>query len=178
MYVCMGAYIHTHLWVFMYICMYLCKHKFIYYCMRTYVVWIQISVCRHTCLKMYVCMYLCMYVTHGYLLLQLFVQGSCEQETILLVLNLKLYLALNNKLKNTNLRRKLFTETRYMLHEKNPRINSKTINTNSIPNLLLNWAFANIYYLYYCNKVLLLQLLVNTPVSSSIMVYFNFKWDI
>ena len=67
-----------------------------------------------------------------------FLQGSHNKETILVVLILKIYLALNNKLKSTILRRKLFGETRSMLQEKNPRSNSKIINTNPIPNFLLN----------------------------------------
>ena len=116
-----------------------------------------------------------MHISRGYLLSQLFVQGSREKETILVVLIMKLYLAFNNKLKNTILRRKLFAETRSMLQEKNPRMNSIIINTNPLPNLLLNWTFANMYYFYYCNKISLLQLLENSPVSSSIMIYFNIK---
>ena len=62
-----------------------------------------------------------------------------------------------------------------MLQEKNPKINSDIINKNPIPNLFVNQSFANIYYFYFCNKVILLQLLVNNPALSSVMIYFNLK---
>ena len=92
-----------------------------------------------------------------------------------MVCNYETLFSTQSQLNNTVLRRKLFAETRSMLQEKNPRINSKIINKNQIPTLLLNQTFADIYYPYYYNKISLLQLLVHSIVLYLIMIYFNLK---
>ena len=74
-------------------------------------------------------------------------------ETNLPVLVLQLYSALNNKLKNIILRRKLYVE-KLNLCRKNPRKNSKIINKNPVFNLPLTQAFVDVYY---CNNVSLSQ---------------------
>ena len=102
-------------------------------------------------------------------------ESSHKKETILVVVYSETLFSTQQQLKNTILRRKLFAETRSMLQENNPSINSKIIHKNPIPNLLFNETFANIYYLYFFNKVLLFQLLVNSLVSSLIMIYFNLE---
>ena len=58
--------------------------------------------------------------------------------------------------------------------QKNPRINSKIINKNSVYNLLLNQPFVDIYY---CNKVQWTQFFVNNPILFTTMISFNLKWD-
>ena len=56
--------------------------------------------------------------------------------------------------------------------QKNPRINSKIINKNSVYNLLLNQSFVDIYYY---NNVQLGQFFVNNPILFTIMIFFNLK---
>ena len=113
-----------------------------------------------------------------WLLLQRFEQDSREKEIAVVVLLLKPYLALSNKLQNTIPHRKLFAELNQCCRQRTLKLTVTSLTKIQFLTCFVNWSSANIYYLYYCNKILLLQLLVNNSTLSSIMIYFNLKWDI